>query len=294
MAIQANLRVIGKADSPNEVTSVLFGHSLPNLKQQLIFEINGAKFITNSECGNIPNIKTMGLSIEGSEYLEKFPTLAAMPMPTDLRFSKTYWSECDLAKIAENAIVQKLRKLDVSRSSGITGNLSLLLRQSFPSLNSLILSNCGLNSQDLCSMAQASVEGRLPSLNSLILSDCGLNSQDLRSLAQASVEGRLPSLNSLILSDCGLNSQDLRSLAQASVEGRFPSLNSLVLSDCGLNSQDLCSMAQASVEGRLPELKYLDISENIKLPDQLEYLFGNAYTWQTLFSFNFAQVNQTS
>ena len=135
-----------------------------------------------------------------------------------------------------------------------------LLRHSFPSLNSLILSNCGLISQDLCSLAQASVEGRLPSLNSLILSNCGLNSQDLCSLAQASVEGRLPSLNSLILSDCGLNSQDLCSLAQASVEGRLPSLNSLILSNCGLNSQDLRSLAQASVEGRLPSLNSLILS----------------------------------
>ena len=193
--LRLNLGDLCKADSPNEVTSVLCGHSLPNLKQLLIFQINEdfyAKFITYAECSNTPNIKTKGLSIERFEDFEKFPTLAAMPMLTDLIFSKTYWSECDLAKIAENAIVLKLSKLDVSHSSGITGNLSVILCHSLPSLNSLILSNCGLN------------------------------------------------------------------------------------------SQDLCSMAQASVEGRVPELKHLDISENIKLPDQLEYLFSNAYTWQTL------------
>ena len=55
----------------------------------------------------------------------------------------------------------------------------MLLRYSFPSLNSLILSSCGLNSQDLCSLAQASVEGRLPKLTHLDISkspDVNLNS----------------------------------------------------------------------------------------------------------------------
>ena len=53
---------------------------------------------------------------------------------------------------------------------GFEGNLSVLLRHSFPSLNSLVLSDCGLNSQDLCSLAQASVEGRLPQLRHLDIS----------------------------------------------------------------------------------------------------------------------------
>ena len=66
--------------------------------------------------------------------------------------------------------IHRLHVLDISHSSGITGVLAILLCHSFPSLNNLILCDCGLNSQDLCSLAQASIEGRLPQLTYLDLS----------------------------------------------------------------------------------------------------------------------------
>ena len=77
----------------------------------------------------------------------------------------------DLNAILRKILNHRLHKLDISHSSGITGNLSVLLHHSFPSLNSLILSDCELISQDLCSLAQASVEGRLPQLNHLDISE---------------------------------------------------------------------------------------------------------------------------
>ena len=64
-----------------------------------------------------------------------------------------------------------MSKLDISHSSGISGTLYTFLCHSFPSLEALILSDCGLNSDDLSSLAQASVEGRLPELKHLNLSD---------------------------------------------------------------------------------------------------------------------------
>ena len=58
--------------------------------------------------------------------------------------------------------------------------LSNLLDKSFLSLNSLIPSDCGLNSEDLCSLAQACVEGRLPQLKHLDTSgNPGIDLKDL-------------------------------------------------------------------------------------------------------------------
>ena len=88
----------------------------------------------------------------------------------------------------------KLSKLDISHGSGIMGNLSLLLCQSFPWLKSLILSGCGLNLEDLCSLAQANAQGRLPKLSQLDLSDNSLhNVNDL--FAQSCTWNQLLSLN---------------------------------------------------------------------------------------------------
>ena len=75
-----------------------------------------------------------------------------------------------LSEMSKSLSGTKLLKLDISHSSGITGSLSKLLHHRFPSLNTLILSDCGLNSQDLFCLSQANVEGRLPQLTHLDIS----------------------------------------------------------------------------------------------------------------------------
>ena len=65
---------------------------------------------------------------------------------------------------------QTLQVLDISHCSGFEGNLSCLLSETFPSLNTLRVQNCGLNSQDLRSLSSASVDGRLPELKHLDIS----------------------------------------------------------------------------------------------------------------------------
>ena len=52
----------------------------------------------------------------------------------------------------------------------MTGTLSILLCHKFRLLHTLVLSNCGLNSADLMSLAQASVKGRLSELKHLDIS----------------------------------------------------------------------------------------------------------------------------
>ena len=51
------------------------------------------------------------------------------------------------------------------------GSLAILLCHNFPSLQSMVLSDCGLKSQDVSILAQACAKGRLPELRHLDLSE---------------------------------------------------------------------------------------------------------------------------
>ena len=72
---------------------------------------------------------------------------------------------------------QNLIYLDISFNS-IGGTLSVLLRHSFRSLNSLILRDLRLSSHDLSSLAAANVEDRLPKLKHLDISGNKLDSNE--------------------------------------------------------------------------------------------------------------------
>ena len=76
----------------------------------------------------------------------------------------------DLKTMIRNMSLRKLSHLDISHSMRITGKFSILSGFSFPSLDTLILSNCELNTEDLCSLAEANVKGRLPQLQHLDIS----------------------------------------------------------------------------------------------------------------------------
>ena len=156
------------------VMNVFFQQTLVNLIHLGLYEICielYREFVTKLDNGTLPNLKVLGLSVLGSEDLETIPISTPLPFLTDLKLTKNRWTELDLETIAQSQMTKQLGSLDISHSSGITGNLSVLLRHSFPSLNTLILSDCGLNSQDLCSLAQASVDGRLPQFRHLDISD---------------------------------------------------------------------------------------------------------------------------
>ena len=121
--------------------------------------------------GNLPQLVKLCISLDkhlNFSSRDSYPI--QVPALTDLRLHRLAFSPELLTVVSKGATSSQLHKLDISHSSGITGNLSVLLCDSFPSLNSLILSNCGLNSQDLCSLAQASVESRLPQLIDLDIS----------------------------------------------------------------------------------------------------------------------------
>ena len=71
-------------------------------------------------------------------------------------------------------VLFQLEKLDLSESSGLTGEVCNLLAHSFSKLNTLTLSNCKLIADDLCSLAKANAENRLPELRKLDISHNGI------------------------------------------------------------------------------------------------------------------------
>ena len=64
----------------------------------------------------------------------------------------------------------QLRELDMSDTWNMTGNLSALVSQSFPRLNTLKLGSCELNSDDLMYLCHANVQGKLRELKHLDVS----------------------------------------------------------------------------------------------------------------------------
>ena len=151
----------------------MFQFTLLNIKTLHLYNVTDMIYKTvviSLNQGKLPNLVKFGISkpqevVTASEHLESF--LINLRTPTDMRTHK-FTNLPELLNLP--TVSSQLDNLDISHSSGITGNLSMLLCHSFPSLNSLILSNCGLNSQDLCSLAQASIEGRLPQLRHLDIS----------------------------------------------------------------------------------------------------------------------------
>ena len=79
--------------------------------------------------------------------------------------------EHDLKILSDKLTSLHLTELDMWGSRVLTGSLSVLFTHSLPSLNTLILSSCDLNSGDLQSLAKAEVEGKLPKLKHLDISE---------------------------------------------------------------------------------------------------------------------------
>ena len=82
-------------------------------------------------------------------------------------------SDRDLEILSEKLTDVQLSKLRImaSSGSGLTGSLSLLFKHSFPTLTTLTLWSCKLNSDDLLALSQASAEGKLPQLRDLDISE---------------------------------------------------------------------------------------------------------------------------
>ena len=123
------------------------------------------KFKSNLNRPNLQNLHQLLISfIKGDHSFVNIKTpVTNLPKLTELRLQRFVHSVRHLSTVAGSVTSSQLHKLNISHSLGITGNLSVLMRASFPFLTNLNLRNCGLNSNDLCSLAQVSMDGKLPS-----------------------------------------------------------------------------------------------------------------------------------
>ena len=80
-------------------------------------------------------------------------------------------SRGNLTELRDLTNQRELFTLDLSHCRSLAGNLRELMRHNFSFLKTLILSDCGLNSEDLSSLAYAQVEGRLNKLRHLDISN---------------------------------------------------------------------------------------------------------------------------
>ena len=134
-----------------------------------------------------------------------------------------------LARICSQGTLRKLSTIDINNNGDVGGNLAKILCSSFQALDTLLLSSCGLGSDDLASLARVGATGILPKLSTLDISN------------NINISGNLSVLFSSTY---------------------FPSLHSLFLNRCDLNALDVSSIAQARVQALLPQLKNLDVSFN--------------------------------
>ena len=173
--------------------------------------------------GNLPGLNELGLAmVEDSsvDYVIEIQqqTLTHLTLYDVIKTMKHFYV------MTKSACLTNLQKLDISHSSGITGVLSILLCHSFPSLNSLMLHDCGLSSQDIRSLAEASVKGRIPELKHLDISQNIMFKNDLDKLFDLKCKWE--------------------TLVRLNVEGSslncFSELNGKVKSGCLLGLGELC------------------------------------------------------
>ena len=173
-----------------------FENSWPNLTSLWLHDVNKSEYkgiIANLNRGRLPSLTDLGISMWKFADKQKHKQIPLakttrrghpvvimkeendvewlepvnIPSLTHLTLNRFICSKLHLDMVTQSTVLTELHKLDISHSSGVTGTLSKLLCHSFPFLNSLILSDCGLNSQDLKELARAYTKGRLPQLRYL-------------------------------------------------------------------------------------------------------------------------------
>ena len=147
---------------------------------------------------------------------------------THLALNGFTWSPLQLNAAAMSAQSSMVTQLDISHSSAITGTLSTLLCHNFPFLQTLLLNDCGLNSDDLKSLAEASKGKRLPALSHLDVSDNADLCGEWRHLF--SLKQQWSHLLSLNIKQKAETTDNLHEVCNAVRRGALSSLREMVLS----------------------------------------------------------------
>ena len=223
------------------------------------------------------------IQVDEVEYLDPIN----VPSITHLTLHRFICSVQHLYMVTKSKILTQLKKLDISHSSGITGTLSILLCHSFPSLNTLILSDCGLNPQDLNSLAKSSAKGRLPELKHLDISHNDELQGQVRclfeydskwqNLLHLNIDGKVSTRYSQFVrsvrSGCLQSLEFLRFSSGEDVSQHggvtWPSLRSLYISSDTRSKGEIASAVHtASEQGEFPSLNTLCVNAQL-LPDRM-------------------------
>ena len=92
------------------------------------------------------------------------------PLLEKLTLKRFLTSADQLSVLSRKLTRLRLHYLDITESSNVKGSLSKLFALRFPTLHSLVLRDCGLNSEDFRSLAQSNAQGKLPRLKHLYIS----------------------------------------------------------------------------------------------------------------------------
>ena len=179
--------------------------SLQNISTLTLQNVNRDDYESISQAINarkVPNLTHLSISfIENSTEIpdsneEVIRTSFNFPALCHLTLNRFVCSPSDLHIVASSVGSSEVSKLDTSHSLGMAGSLSVMLTKHFQSLTSLVVSDCGLVSDDLSSLAKAGSQGRLPQLGHLDLSDnVGIRGHFQRLFLHGHQWGHLLSLN---------------------------------------------------------------------------------------------------
>ena len=92
------------------------------------------------------------------------------PLLEKLTLKRFLTSADQLSVLSRKLTRLRLHYLDITESRSMTGSLSSLFPFRFPILHSLVLRDCGLNSEDFRSLAESNAQGKLPQLKHLYVS----------------------------------------------------------------------------------------------------------------------------
>ena len=181
--VLARFRKVGQN---NEFTlTALLSKSLTHLQLRDIDTNNYIEVTKSVNRRSLPNLTDLCMSLAISDKMhwvrKMFMHLVGktlmhwmrkldVPSLQSLTIHRFIYSMETLYMFTQTPVLTQLYKLDISHSSGVTGVLSILLCHSFPALETLILSDCWLNSDDLRSLAQGNTKGRLPKVKYLDIS----------------------------------------------------------------------------------------------------------------------------
>ena len=213
---------------------IILQSSLQNIEKLTLHDIDREVYeciATTINAGKVPNLTHLSVSFlevssETTHNSEVVRTSLRFPALKHLTLNRFVSSPSDVNTVASNARNSEVTELDISHSSRLTGALSVMFRQHFPSLTSLVLSDCGLNCDDLDSLAQASSEDGLSELKHLDVSDNEAITGHLRHLFSFGQKwGGLLSLN--VKQAVAVN--EFKELAHAARLGALAKLQSLTL-----------------------------------------------------------------